>query len=169
MKTVPLRGKKAAGRVARVDDGDYELVSAYTWYVYEAKRPGRRTQGPYATAPIWRDGKWTTIRMHTLIMGRKGIDHKDHDGLNNQRSNLRDATPGQNSHNTRAHAGAFSRFKGVSCSFDGNIWVAQICVNGHNRRLGRFPFEEEAARAYDAAAREAFGEYAYLNFPDQAA
>lgn len=166
MKTVPLHGAKAAGRVALVDDEDYGLVSQYRWYVWENLKR-RSPVGPYAIAPIRRDGKQTTIKMHILIMGQPGIDHRNHNGLDNQRSNLRLATAGQNTHNMRAHRDGFSRFKGVSWSFDGNIWVAQICVNGHNRRLGRFPFEEEAARAYDAAAREAHGEFACLNFPQE--
>lgn len=166
MKTVPLHGKKAAGRVVRIDDGDYELVGQYTWYVYEAKRPNRRTLGPYAMAPIWRDGKWTTIRMHTLITGYERTDHIDHDGLNNQRSNLRPATPGQNMHNMRAHHDGLSRYKGVSWSREIHSWIAQICVRGHSRRIGRYLSEEDAARAYDAAALEAFGEFACINFPE---
>ena len=164
VRTVPLHGKKAAGRVALVDDEDYDLVMRYRWYVWEVLRK-RGQSGPYAIAPIRRDGKQTTIRMHMLITGWPMTDHIDHDGLNNQRSNLRPATPGQNMHNMRAHRDSFSRFKGVSWNYECNNWTAQICVNGRNRRLGGYPFEEDAARAYDAAAHEAFGEYACLNFP----
>lgn len=166
MKTVILRGKKAAGRVAVVDDGDLDLVSQYPWYVWEVCRAGRPA-GPYAIAPFYRNGKRTTIRMHTLITGWPLVDHEDHDGLNNQRHNLRPATPVQNAGNMRGHVGSFSRFKGVSWSYDGNVWVAQIRINGHSMRLGRFAFEEEAARAYDVAAFGAWGEYAHLNFPDE--
>jgi len=84
MKTVPLHGKKAAGRVARVNDEDYDLVMQYRWRVHDPDpRPGRRRNGPYAVTSVGRSG---VLRMHCLIMGVNGVDHRDHDGLNNQRS-----------------------------------------------------------------------------------
>jgi len=167
MKTVPLCGAKAAGRVALVDDEDYDLVMQYRWNVHDPEpKPGQRRKGPYAVANDYSTGRHRVIRMHCLIMDAKGIDHRDHDGLNNQRSNLRPATPGQNMHNMRAHHDGLSRYKGVSWSREIHRWIAQICVKGHSRRIGRYLSEEDAARAYDAAALEAFGEFACINFPD---
>lgn len=161
MKVIPLHGEKAAGRVALVDDADYRLVMAYRWYVFEDPRAG----GPYAQANTRRsDGVRTTIKMHKLITGRPQTDHKDHDGLNNQRWNLRDCNQHGNQANERKGAGCSSRFKGVTWNKQARKWQAQIKVHGRNRYLGLHVIEEDAARAYDTAAREAFGEFAWLNF-----
>jgi hypothetical protein len=161
LMTVSVHGVKAAGRVAFVDDEDYELVSPYRWYL-------KQTRGNiYAQANIRRsDGTgYTTIKMHCLIMGRSGIDHHNGNGLDNQRSNLRSATPGQNNANSRPRLNCTSPYKGVYWNADRGKWQAQISVGGHNTNLGRFATEEKAARAYDAAALAAWGEYARLNFP----
>ena len=95
MMTVPLGGKKAAGRVALVDDEDYELVNQYRWHVREDARPGHRS-GPYAgTCLPGPGGKFVFVFMHTLVTDFPKPDHIDGNGLNNQRSNLRPATAGQ--------------------------------------------------------------------------
>src|SRR5580704_8392166 len=98
METVPLHGKKAAGRVALVDDEDYELVMQYRWHVWETPPTAtRRGTGPYARANIgYGRSERRSAAMHCLIMGQRGIDHIDHDTLNNQRSNLRPASHRQN-------------------------------------------------------------------------
>jgi len=165
MKTVPLHGKRAAGRVALVDDSDYELVSRYWWYVYERDLgPNRHPGGPYAIASIRsKDGAWTTIFMHTLITGYAKTDHADGNGLNNQRHNLRSATDAQNSANRRKGIGTSSRYKGVTWDKDRRMWAVRIGRERHG--LGRFDNEEDAGRAYDDAARKRYGEYARLNFP----
>lgn len=164
---VPLRGAKAAGRAALVDDEDYELVSQLKWYAKEESRPGRRPSGPYAMARITRGGKRTTIQMHTLLTGWPETDHRDHDGLNNQRSNLRPGR-GVNQRNARPQLGGTSQYKGV-CWYTPlrgqGRWKAQIRATGMSRHLGYFLSEVDAAHAYDTAARAAFGEYAVVNFP----
>jgi|ERR1022692_1609203 hypothetical protein len=174
MRTIPLHGAKAAGRVALVDDEDYDLVMRYRWHAREVTRgPTRRTSGPYASVTINQgNGKFITIPMHALITGWPQTDHKDHDGLNNQRFNLRPASRSQNGANRRPLVTkTSSRFKGVCWDQQqrgSKPWRAYITVQQHRHWLGRFHDEEEAARAYDAAARHYFGEYACLNFPDAA-
>ena len=159
MKTVPLGGQKAAGRVALVDDEDYDLVTQYRWRVWEYQQDGRVTKGPYAIS-----GRG--MRMHALIMGRTWIDHIDHDGLNNQRSNLRPATNTENQHNARSLCGS-SQYKGVTWLPRRRRWRAAIGDGGGTHYLGLFSSEIDAALAYDAAAREKFGTFAYLNFPGE--
>jgi hypothetical protein len=166
MKTVPLHGKIAAGRVALVDDEDYELVMQYRWNVLERARNGR-THGPYAITDTGygRTGR-RGILMHKLLTGWPQTDHRDHDGLNNQRSNLRPATNSQNHANERPGTGFASAYKGVSLGSRGHGWQARIRVGGGERLyLGIFKSEIDAARAYDAAARKHHAEYACLNFP----
>jgi hypothetical protein len=165
MKTVPLGGKIAAGRVARVDDADYELVMQHQWSGWKDRRRRSSANHMYAMTNIMRDGKKTTIRMHQLITGWPLTDHRNGDGLDNQRHNLRVATERQNALNSRPRPGS-SRFKGVRWHRQAGRWQARIRSEGKARELGFYRDEEDAARAYDAAARELFGEFAYLNFPD---
>lgn len=164
MKTVLLHGKKAADRVALVDDEDYDLVMQYRWRISERiHKPARRPDGPYALTQVTRNHWQTVILMHNLIMGAKGIDHIDHDGLNNQRYNLRPADLSQNQANRRPTLTGTSPYKGVSWSRQRRLWHAAITVRGSRRHLGEFSNEENAALAYNAAALEAFGSYACLN------
>jgi hypothetical protein len=112
------------------------------------------------------------ITLHRLIIDApkdKIVDHIDRDTLNNTACNLRLCTHSGNMANTTSRVGK-SRFKGVRQDHrGGQRWTAQIqrTVNGKNlhRHLGTFANEEDAARAYDAAALERFGEFARLNFP----
>jgi AP2 domain len=105
------------------------------------------------------------ILMHILITGiRTGIDHANGNGLDNQRTNLRPAGQRLNMANIRPQATRkSSRFKGVRLLPSGK-WQARIRV-GQPVYLGVFGDEEAAARAYDAAARAAWGEFGRLNFP----
>ncbi len=82
MKEIELHSKLYPGKVALVDDEDYELVSAYRWYPH-------KTYCNTFYAEITARGH---LSMHQLITGYAQTDHKDHNGLNNQRDNLRDAT-----------------------------------------------------------------------------
>ncbi len=166
MMTVPLHGKKAAGRVVQVDDAKYELAIAHRWNVYERVRTSGRVNGPYAITHIRQaDGRLTTISMHRLITGWKRTDHVDGDGLNCQQSNMRDATASQNGANSQPRVGGASAYKGVQWRKNRQRWVALIRVERTIHWLGSFADEVEAARAYDAAAVEAWGPFAQLNFP----
>lgn len=160
MKEVPLGGEKAAGRVALIDDEDYDLISSYRWRVWERPRSDRRIAcGPYAVT----GGPGSFVQMHKLLTGWPMTDHIDRDGLNNQRSNLRPATNAQNQRNRGPNAGGSSRYKGVWRAPCHGKWRAEIRADGKRRYLGYFASEEEAALVYNAAATELFGEFAWLN------
>jgi hypothetical protein len=147
------------GKVAIVDAADMPLVAGRKWSALRAKN-GRW----YAKAKC-RD---RYLYLHRVIAGAPegfDVDHRDHDGLNNRRENLRVATRAQNNANQRKTRGR-SRFKGVSpWEPDPRKWVAQITEAGKRRSLGLFPSEEAAARAYDEAAFAFYGDFAALNFP----
>jgi hypothetical protein len=108
--------------------------------------------------------------MHRQIMQAPAgldVDHINGDRLDNQRGNLRIATRQQNCWNTTKRKGNYtSPYKGVS--WRRGQWAAYITVSNRQRPLGKFADPIEAARAYDCAAREMFGEFAYLNFPETA-
>ena len=157
---IPLHGKLAAGRVALVDDADYDLVMQYRWHVREYVKPNGAKFGPYARTHL-RDRH---IYLHNLITGRLYIDHADGDGLNCRRDNLRGATYSQNAANRGPQCG---RFKGVDLYRARGKWRARINADGREHHLGYFDDEEDAARAYDSAAKVLHGVFARLNFPDE--
>jgi hypothetical protein len=149
------------GLVALVDDQDYELVTAAG--KWRASVEGRRV---YAKRDVRRpDGARTSQRLHQLITGNELTDHRNGDGLDNRRTNLRPASKGQNGANRGPNSNNKAGFKGVSWDKVNRRWRAQIQVDGKIRNLGRYGTPEGAALAYDAAAREYFGEFAALNFP----
>ena len=158
MKEIPL----SKGKVAIVDDEDYEKLRVYPWY---ASRCSRRVWYAYRSV---REGKRKrTIKMHTEIMGRKLIDHKNGNGLDNRRENLRPATPSQNGANRGKNKDSLKKYKGVFKVSRGPSWMAVIRTKGKGIYIGSFPNEELAAEAYDKKASEIFGEFARLNFPPQ--
>lgn len=142
------------GGVTQIDDEDFPFLSRLPWKRVERK--GQR----YAMC-----GR---LAMHRLILNLKDpsilVDHKDHDGLNNQKENLRTATNSQNQGNRRKRSNTSSKYKGVCWHKRWNVWVASIKVNQKTKYLGGFKTEEEAASAYDEAAKAAFGEFANPNF-----
>lgn len=163
--------KLTQGKVALVDEADMPLISMYKWSTARVKN----SELCYALAseePI--TGRHTTVRMHRIIMkAQKGtkVDHWDHDGLNNQRNNLRLASHSQNKANgpkyrTSRSKKTSSRFRGVSFFRRDGIWVASIRVSKKLHYLGRFAAEKDAAKAYDEAATKFFGEFACPNFPE---
>lgn len=145
-----------------VSDVDVDRVKDLKWYghVHNASKK------PYVRRGVVIDGKKTVIYLNRMIVGAPGnlrVDHADNDTLNNTRPNLRLATHDQNNLN-RCGFG-LSGFKGVT--LDKGKWRARITFGEATRNLGRYSDKEEAARAYDAAAFELFGEFAWLNFPEE--
>lgn len=158
MIEVPL----TKGYVAVIDDEFSELILQHCWRVLV------QPHGQYAIAALpRRNGKQQTLSMHRLILGAgsgQQVDHIDRDGLNNTRGNLRFCTTAQNAQNRR-HRGGVSQYRGVVWHKTPGRWAAQITARREPHFLGFFSSEEEAARAYDRAARELHGQFANLNFP----
>lgn len=118
------------------------------------------------------NGKSVEIKMHRQIMNvlfnnKIIIDHKDRNGLNNQRENLRRCSRSQNNINSTKRKKSTSIYKGVSYEASGRSlkkWVAQVYFNKKQYWIGRFNTESEAAKAYDKKAFELHGEFAVMNF-----
>lgn len=156
MRIIPL----TQGQMAQVDDEDFERFSKYRW------RALRTSNTFYAVR--WGSEPNHHIMMHHEVLGESPgsgyeVDHRDGSGVNNQQLNLRWVTNKQNQMNRRSFIGT-SQYKGVCWNKASRKWQTQIRVNSRLKYLGRFDSEEDAARAYDAAALEHFGEFARLNF-----
>ena len=143
------------GLVTLIDDEDFELIYQYKWHTYKDHGYNRY----YACSKI--GTKYTY--MHRFIMGaEKGqfVDHKDGNGLNNQKENLRICTGAQNMANRQLYKG----YKGVYWEPRRNKWRAAIGYEGRLLHIGYYLDEEEAAKAYDKKASFLYGSFAYLNF-----
>lgn len=143
------------GHFCLVDKVDYEKVRKYRWY--------RSKQGYVATQGLRQETGIRTVLMHRFLLGVTGlsrVDHWDRNPLNNRRRNLRRGTASLNNANSipkrgRKYKGAYRARKG---------WRSYIRVNGRQRWLGAFAKEIEAAKAYDKAAKLAFGQFSRTNF-----
>jgi hypothetical protein len=151
------------GFVALVDAADAGAVSPFRWHSQLAATGRVRYARRTLRAP---DGRWLKRYMHTYLTGWGYVDHINGDGLDNRRANLREVTNAQNHFNRAKSRIGSSQYKGVCWHRARRRWRADIMRDGRSRTLGYFDDEEAAARAYDAAARELFGEYARPNFPE---
>ncbi|MBU1517550.1 MAG: ATP-binding cassette domain-containing protein [Planctomycetes bacterium] len=153
----PVGSKQREDRFALVDAEDYRKLSEYDWQYVQNKggnHYGARIEG----------GK--IVYMHRQIMNApKGsiIDHKDREGLNNTKNNLRFVTFAENNRNRRRVKGV-SKYRGVSRIKNRNKWQASITYNYRRIYLGHFDNQEDAAKAYDQAAMLYHGDFAVLNF-----
>lgn len=148
------------GQVAVVDASDYDWLMQWNWCALRV-----RDGVFYASRTEDVAGKKYTVSMAREIMGHPeglAVDHRS-GTLDNRRSNLRVATFQQNSCNRIPHSGR--KFKGVFWHKKANKWRSLIRVDYKLKSLGMFTRAEDAARAYDIAAREFHGEFAWTNFP----
>jgi hypothetical protein len=157
VREIPL----TRGLVALVDEDDFEMLSQWKW--------SANCDGGYACRGFRSAfGHHARSYMHRTIMlpdpGQQ-IDHINGDKLDNRRANLRICTNSQNGRNRPAPTTNTSGFKGVSWNKKRGLWLAKI-HDGEYRWLGCFALKEDAAQAYDEAARDHFGKFAYLNFPE---
>ncbi len=152
------------GHITSVDDEDFEELNKYKWYAWYNKY----TDSYYAVKGTWINKKRGILYMHRFIMQANGrdikVDHKDRDTLNNQRSNLRFATHGENCANRKSMKNSTSKYLGVCWHKSKRKWKAAIEKNRTQLYLGLFTNEEDAAKAYDLKAIELHGEFANLNF-----
>ena len=135
------------------DDADALTILEHKWHVFK---------GGYPVRSLYKDpsGKHKEFLHNAIMKPPLGltVDHIDGNKLNNQRSNLRICSHAQNSRNRKRGKNNTSGYKGVSLHKKTGKWSAQIQLGLHNSK-------EEAAKAFDIAARQLFGEYASLNFP----
>lgn len=147
------------GLVAIVDDADYERLLSYKWFAWASDRSDRN----YAATK--RKG---VLLMHRVVMQASPgqfVDHINGDGLDNRKSNLRFVTNSQNAQNRRLQSTKnTSGYKGVSFRKRTGRWEASIKLNQKQKWLGSFTSPLAAARSYDEAAKQLFGDYGRLNF-----
>jgi hypothetical protein len=161
-------------QITQVSDDDFNWLIQLKWCAH--RKPNYAGGGAYmAVHNDCSTGKPRMILMHRAIMssilGRElgrgeKVDHIDRNPLNNQRENLRLASATDSMCNRNRFANNKSGFKGVSWSKKSHKWKSEIKYQHQNYTLGYFTDVEEAAKAYDKAARELHGEFAVLNFPE---
>ncbi len=154
--------KLTQGKVALVDDADFEWLNQWKWTATRHKNTwyAYRNEGPRLSRK--------TIYMHRRIMEappEMEVDHDDSDGLHNWRGNLQVCTHQQNQHNRRKQSNNTSGYIGVTPNKKSKKYDAQIWVNKSKFYLGSFDLPEEAARTYDKEARK--HGYKHLNFPSE--
>jgi len=149
------------GRYTLISAEDYELISKYKWYAVCNRKKW------YAVTYFRENKKPITLRMHQIILGIRGKeiigDHINGKSLDNRRSNIRKATYRGNAMNVGIRSNNKTGYKGVS--FVQNRFRANIAADGKQIFIGGFETAEEAALAYDAAAKILHGEFAWYNFP----
>jgi len=137
------------GKIALIDDDDYEEISKYKWFA------NKRGKTYYAIRnSTYENGKRYLIYMHSIIAGTpKGMetDHMNGNGLDNRKENLRIVTKRTNQQNR--HQEKSSRYSGVYWDNQKMIWRAGIQFNGKHYSLGRWDDEKDAYEVYLIACK----------------
>lgn len=162
MKKIPLsqQGKNAGKYFALVDDQDFDRINKFKWCVVKNSR------WIYAGRTIKIDGKQKTLLLHRFVLNCSNdhlVDHRDGDGLNEQRLNLRIATNAENVRNGKKQKNNTSGFKGVSLVKSSGKYEAQIAYKNKTFHLGKYSTPTEAAKIYNQKAIELHGQFAKLN------
>ena len=163
MKEIPL----TQGKVALIDDEDFELIYPYSWVACKTDKKWYARARVPNSLNTGKTGK--LISMHRFLMkAGKGeeVDHKDGNGLNNTRDNIRKSTSSQNKWNSKDR-GSNSGFKGVYFDKPRKRYQAYITKFRKRTLLGRYLNAKDAALAYDRAAVREFGQFSKLNLPNQ--
>jgi hypothetical protein len=154
------------GKVAVVDFADFELVRGFKWYTSATKTEGGTIYARRTIRHPTKPDKQSCIQMHTQITGWTSVDHRNGNGLDNRRVNLRQATQAQNVRAFRRKSSTTSsKFRGVSWHYIQRKWVTRVIINGRHKTIGCFSSEEEAARAWDSAVLNLGYLEEALNFP----
>ena len=153
-----------------IDDEDEELYNQHKWYAYPRydKAYIGSTFWNKNSNVYWKDRKMLNVRLHRFIMGVTDpkilVDHINGNPLDNRKSNLRICDSTGNARNSRKLKKKTSIYKGVYRSKLRKAWACTIRINGKNKVIDFFQNEIEAAKAYDEAAKEHYGEFAKTNF-----
>lgn len=150
-----------SGHIALIDAADRALVEPYNWFASVGK------WGVYVVRNrLKSDPPRMHRKLHRLLLNAAPgqlVDHRNHDGLDNRRGNLRLCTNADNQGNSRRGRNSTSGYKGVTWHKQRGRWYAHISIDGRFRSLGLYDDPWDAAQAYNTAAIEAFGEFAHLN------
>lgn len=155
------------GYIALVDDGDYARVSQFQWQATVRKRSDGSIRGVYGLRTVWDGKKVKAVYLHQFVMDSQWVDHKDHNGLNCQKGNLRIADRSKNGGNARKmqrQKPTTSKYKGVSWDKRENKWRVSLMYQGKKCWFGYYTEENVAALVYDVTARLLFGDFANVNF-----
>jgi hypothetical protein len=145
-----------------VSEMDFAELNKYKWQVI------KESNHLYVARCEYKNGSRKWYRMHRQILGltnpKRFVDHKNHNGLDNRRENIRECSPAENSRNLKARR---SGLKGVSVVHRKKFkrYEALIKVDGKRKLLGMFETELEAGTVYDFYATLYHGDFACLNFP----
>jgi hypothetical protein len=146
-----------------VDSEDIPRLKAFHWCV------AKLGHTLYLTSSIGNryTGDYLSVKLHRLVTSFEFpiVDHKNRNGLDNRKINLREGTNQGNSANSK-HFRSKTLYRGIKINPSGKCYP-RIKVNGEYIYLGVFSDVVLAAKAYDEAARKYHGEFAYQNFPPQ--
>jgi hypothetical protein len=159
MKQIILKSQKYGNQICYYNDLDHDVLSNYKWSLSKGRNTFYcRTNAPHPIRGTQGFG------MHQLLMGfPKCVDHKDRNGLNNTRDNLRSTSVQNNNRNATKQRNNTTGYRGVDYNKNHKSFRARVNINRKSVYCRYFKTAEEAAKAYNEAAIKYFGEFANLN------